>query len=68
MQSSVIDVEDSMTAFLRELQSGRDPNGDQIQNSSSSSQPSRAKIGRASAAGLSTEDGASAFSGPERLS
>ena len=29
-QSPVIDVEDSMTAFLRQLQ-GRDPNGDEIQ-------------------------------------
>lgn len=30
-QSPVIDVEDSMTAFLRQLQNGRDPNGDEIQ-------------------------------------
>lgn len=30
-QSPLIDVEDSMTAFLRQLQNGRDPNGDEIQ-------------------------------------
>ena len=30
-QSPIIDVEESMTAFLRHLQGGRDPNGDEIQ-------------------------------------
>jgi hypothetical protein len=30
-RSPIIDVEDSMTAFLRQLQNGRDPNGDEIQ-------------------------------------
>lgn len=30
-RSPIIDVEDSMTAFLRQLQNGRDPNGEEIQ-------------------------------------
>jgi len=60
-QSPIIDVEDSMTAFLRELQGGRDPNGDEIQKFKQQlSALARAKISMASAAGLSTEEASSA--------
>jgi Plasmid encoded RepA protein len=60
-QSPVIDVEDSMTAFLRELQGGRDPNGDEIQKFKQQlAALARAKISMASAAGIHTENAASA--------
>jgi Plasmid encoded RepA protein len=51
-QSAVIDVEDSMTAFLRELQ-GRDPNGDEIHAFKKQlSALARAKISMAGSAGM----------------
>ena len=60
-QSPVIDVEDSMTAFLRELQGGRDPNGDEIQKFKQQlSALARAKISMANAAGIDTADASSA--------
>ena len=59
-QSPVIDVEDSMTAFLRGLQGGRDPNGDEIHKFKQQlAALARAKISMA-ASGIDTEEAASA--------
>jgi hypothetical protein len=63
-QSPVIDVEDSMTAFLRELQGGRDPNGDEIQKFKQQlAALARAKISMANAAGIDTAHASSAAHG-----
>jgi hypothetical protein len=60
-QSPVIDVEDSMTAFLRELQGGRDPNGDEIQKFKQQlAALARAKISMANSAGIDIGDATSA--------
>jgi hypothetical protein len=64
MQSPVIDVEDSMTAFLRVVQNGRDPNGDEIQKFKQQlSSLARAKISMAHAGGIETADAMSAPQG-----
>ncbi len=63
-QSPIIDVEDSMTAFLRVVQNGRDPNGDEIQKFKQQlASLARAKISMAHAAGIETIEAMSAPQG-----